>query len=81
MSDPIHIPLSLTIRKRFELRNAQAKILSDENQMEITTLVADKLTPEQFATIAEWRIALSETEIVCTPPAAPPEAPAEPLGV
>lgn len=66
----LRIPLSATVAQRFAQRAAEIQRLTDQQNTEITVLIADKVSPVEFvAIIGSWGKELTETEIVCTPPA------------
>lgn len=68
MTEPIRIPLSVHQQARFAALKAEARNLVIRENEAVTTIIAAEHDP---TTVATWTVSLTETEIVCTPPADP----------
>ncbi len=68
---PITIPLSVHQQARFAAFRADAARIAERQNDAVTTIIAASHDP---AALAGWDIRLSETEIICTPPAKPDAA-------
>lgn len=69
MTEPLRIPLSVHQQARFAQMRAEAQKIVDRQNEAVTTIIAATHDP---ASVASWSVALTETAIVCTPPAAAP---------
>lgn len=66
MPDPVTFSLSVYQQQRFAARRAEQQRLTDLTNEAVTAIIADTRDPAEFH---GWAITLTDTAILCTPPA------------